>query len=148
MVKAHAQESAVMPAAPEKVYAVLANYREHHPHILPQANFYNFVVEEGGIGAGTVFRTDGKVGGIARPLHMRVSEPQPGRVLAETDIDTGMHTTFTVTSENGGARVTISTDWEPSPGLMGWIERRVAPAMLEKMYREELGNLAQYVQTL
>ena len=58
MTTAQAIESAIIAAPPAAVYAVLADYRNHHPHILPQQYFHNFVVEEGGQGAGTIFRTD------------------------------------------------------------------------------------------
>jgi hypothetical protein len=48
------QSSAVIPARPEAIYAVLADYREAHPAILPKPYFTELKVEEGGQGAGTV----------------------------------------------------------------------------------------------
>jgi len=45
-----------VPAPASAVYAVLADYREGHPAILPKRHFPSFAIEEGGIGAGTVIR--------------------------------------------------------------------------------------------
>src|SRR4026209_2900642 len=42
----------LLKAPADVVYRVLADYREHHPRILP-AVFSNFVVHERGFGAGT-----------------------------------------------------------------------------------------------
>ena len=53
-------------------------------------------VEKGGKGAGTVIRVLMNVLGVDRTYYMEVSEPEPGRVLAETDQDAGVTTTFTV----------------------------------------------------
>lgn len=46
---------------------------------------------------------------------MEVSEPLPGRILAETDRASGAVTTFTVTPQDNGARahVEIATEWSP-----------------------------------
>jgi hypothetical protein len=46
-------ESAVIPARRERVYGLLANYREGHPRIVP-SQFSGMVVEQGGVG--TVIR--------------------------------------------------------------------------------------------
>jgi hypothetical protein len=45
--------SAHIAAAPAQVYAIIANYREGHPRILPK-EFSGLTVEQGGIGAGTI----------------------------------------------------------------------------------------------
>src|SRR5918993_898798 len=47
-----------VPAPPAEVYAILADYTEGHPHILPSSYFRNIEVEEGGVGAGTRIRFD------------------------------------------------------------------------------------------
>jgi hypothetical protein len=71
-----------------------------------------------------------------------VSEPEPGRVLVESG--SGLTTTFTVEPAEAGrsSQVTIAAEATPSPGLQGWIERMVTPALL----RDELRLLAKYVQ--
>lgn len=126
------------PAA--SVYAIIADYHIGHPSILPPA-FRNLVVESGGVGAGTRIRFEILIGGRLRKLRAVVSEPDPGRVLVESDPDGGGATTFTVTPLGPDAcQVHILTEWSAS-GLRGWIESVLAPRMLEPLYREELVNL-------
>jgi hypothetical protein len=43
----------VIQAPTEVVYRILADYKEHHPKVLPDS-FREFRVESGGQGAGTV----------------------------------------------------------------------------------------------
>ena len=45
----------IVAGPPAHVYEVLADYKQHHPKILPD-EFTEFSVEEGGVGAGTVIR--------------------------------------------------------------------------------------------
>lgn len=143
----HAEATAVIDAPPTRVYAVLADYRNHHPHILPKPYFTGLRVEAGGVGAGTVVVADMDVYGTKRTFRLVVTEPQPGRVLAESDDAAGMSTTFTVEPLEGGSksRVTIATDTRPSPGLQGWIERLVNPSIMRRIYRAELQQLNAYV---
>ena len=72
---------------------------------------------------------------------MRVDEPQPGRVLTETDFESGAVTTFTVEPASPGARVRIETAWRPAAGLAGLVERLAAPRMLGRLYAEEIDAL-------
>lgn len=141
------QSSAVIPARPEAIYAVLADYREAHPAILPKPYFTELKVEEGGQGAGTVIHVRMKVFGIESEFHQIVSEPEPGRVLAETDLNTGLISTFTVEPLNGGgqSRVTITTEFNPRPGFMGFMERLFNPPIMRRIFNQELQNLADYV---
>src|SRR5262245_21409695 len=76
-------------APPDVVYRCIADYREHHPRFLPPA-FTDFRVEQGGVGAGTVIAFDGTFGGRTRSFRMQVAEPQPGRVLTESDMNSSM----------------------------------------------------------
>jgi hypothetical protein len=142
MSQIHAEVSKVIEAPPEAVYAVLADYNESHPAILPKHAFSGLVVEQGGIGAGTVVRVTMAALGTKQELHVTVSEPEPGRVLVESG--SGLTTTFTVEPMDGGrsSQVTISADATPSPGPKGWAERIVTPVLL----RDELRLLAEYVQ--
>jgi hypothetical protein len=55
-------------APADRAYRILADYRTHHPHILPPA-FTSFAVEEGGIGAGTVIRFSTRLGGRTTSFH-------------------------------------------------------------------------------
>jgi uncharacterized protein YndB with AHSA1/START domain len=146
MTKVSAQATALIPAAPERIYAILRDYENHHPRILPVKYFVEFHLEEGGQGAGTVFRGKTRAMGQERPFHMRVSEPEPGRRLVETDVDTGLETTFTVAPEAGGSRVTIGSVWQPAGGFAGWLERQLTPGVMRKIYLAELEKLAKYAR--
>ena len=54
-------------------------------------------MEQGGIGAGTVIRFQMSALGQKRTLRAEITEPEPGRVLVETYLDSnGAVTTFTV----------------------------------------------------
>ncbi len=148
MTTLHAEESMVIEARAEELYAVVADYHAGPPAILPRPYFQELTVETGGVGAGTVVRGSVKVMGRAFPLHHIVNEPEPGRVLQESDLDKpGEFTRFTFEPVNGGTqtRVTIATEFVPSSGLMGVMERLTKPGMARKMYRQELRNLADYV---
>lgn len=130
------------------VYTILADYRNHHPHILPPGTFKSLVVEEGGVGEGTVFAASLAAFGRTQQFRMRVTEPQPGRVLMESDLARDLVTTFTVTPTGSGrCSVTIATQWEAASGLVGWVENRMTPPFLRRVYREELALLDRYAQT-
>lgn len=147
MSKLHVEESIVINAVPERVYTVLSDYHTGHPAILPK-QFTGLEVEEGGQGAGTVLWVHMNVMGSKRSFHMKVSEPEPGRVLVESDLDSDLVTTFRIDPIDGAAkcRVTIASDFTPSPGFSGLIERYLSPPLTRRIYRQELQNLAQYVQ--
>ena len=87
--------SAIIPARRERVYSLLANYNEGHPRILPK-QFSNLVVEQGGIGAGTVIRFEMSLLGRKQTFQAAITEPEPGRVLVETYLENGAVTTFTI----------------------------------------------------
>ena len=140
----HASASAVVDAPPEQVYSYLADYREHHPHILPPA-FTELKVESGGVGAGTVFKVSMTAGGRGREYLMEVTEPEPGRVLAESDRNSSLVTTFTVEATGEAASlVRIETGWEGAGGVGGFFERTFAPRVLRRLYADELKRLDAY----
>ncbi|GIW04435.1 MAG: hypothetical protein KatS3mg059_1055 [Thermomicrobiales bacterium] len=88
MVEIRVVAERIIGAPPERVYGVLRDYREHHPKILPPA-FSDVRVEEGGAGEGTVVAFTMNAGGRRRRFRARIDEPEPGRVLRETDLDSG-----------------------------------------------------------
>ncbi len=139
--------SARIAQAPSKLYAAIADYRQHHPHIIPREYFRRLEVLEGGVGAGTRTRVEMRVLGIPRVFEQVVSEPEPGRVLVETNQDGLASTTFTVDAAGGGesAQVTIATDFVARAGVSGFLERLVTSVMVPRIYRKELARLAQYV---
>ena len=142
--------TATIDAPPARVYAILADYRNHHPNILPKPYFVKVEITKGGLGAGTEFVADMNIYGSKRTFHMTVTEPEPGRVIAETDAKLGTHTTFTVEPLEDGAKckVTIATTSKTSAGLGSWLERLTTPMIMRKIYQEELLQLNTYVQQL
>jgi len=133
-------------APPETVYGYLADMREHHPRFLPPA-FENFQVESGGVGAGTITRFDLHAGRRVRQYRMQVDEPEPGRVLTESDLGSSLVTTFTVTPEgSSSSRVRIETRWEGAGGIGGFFERTFAPRVMQRLYTDELQRLDAYAR--
>lgn len=136
--------SAIIPARRERVYSIIANYNDGHPRIVPR-QFSNLTVEQGGVGAGTVIRYQMSIFGKKQTFRAAISEPEPGRVLVETDLDTnGAVTTFTVDPGTAPAdsRVTISTTLAVRAGFLGRIEKMLSTLLLRPMYAQELSNLA------
>jgi len=136
--------SAVIPARRERVYSIIANYKDGHPRILPR-QFKELIVEQGGIGAGTVIRFQMSVFGKKQTFRAAITEPEPGRVLVETDLDTnGAVTTFIVDPGTAPAdsRVTISTELGVRSGIPGLLEKRLSTMLLRPIYVQELANLA------
>ena len=136
--------SAIIPARRERVYSIIANYKEGHPRIVPK-QFSGMVVEQGGVGAGTVIRFEMSVFGRKQKFRAAITEPEPGRVLVETDLDSnGAVTTFTVDPGTAPAdsRVTISTLLPVRGGLLGMVEKTLSTLLLRPIYVQELANLA------
>src|SRR5829696_1731528 len=134
-------------APARRVYDMIADYRNGHPRIIPPKYFKSLDVEEGGFGAGTVIRFTMRVLGSERTARARITEPDPGRVLVETELSTGLVTTFTVAPAGDSASdVTIETRDPAVPGVRGAVERWVAKAMLPRIYRDELALLASQVE--
>jgi hypothetical protein len=148
MATVRTEASATIDAPPAEVYAVFADYRGSHPQVLPKPYFGDLVVEQGGKGAGTVFRTSLTVMGKTIGYHMQVTEPEPGRVLMESDENLGVATSFIIEplEEGKRSRVTIATDWRPSKGFMGWLEKLTTPSFMRKLYESELNNVQEYLK--
>ncbi|HEX2910892.1 MAG TPA: SRPBCC family protein [Chloroflexia bacterium] len=148
MSKLHVEASMVIDVEPAVIYAILSDYRQQHPSITPKKYFSNLIVEEGGQGAGTVYRVTVTVMGVKNDFHMVVSEPEPGRIIAERDLEKDLVTTFTIDPlENGKkSKVTIATDSAARKGLGGFMDKLFTPPVMRRIYQEELGLLANYVQ--
>jgi hypothetical protein len=132
-------------APADVVYRYVADMREHHPHFLPPA-FSDFRVESGGVGAGTITRFTMTAGGRTREYRMKVAEPEPGRVLTESDTGSSAVTTFTVSPQGGASLVQISTAWDGAGGIGGLFERMFAPRVLRAIYADELERLDAYAR--
>ena len=130
------------PAA--AAYGVIADYRHGHPQIVPPRAFSDLVVEGGsGVGEGTQIRFTLKLLGQSRTSHARVSEPEPGRVLVETELPPGsVVSTFTVNPVSADAcDVTIATDLPTGGGMLGRVVGWLAVRLLTPLYHEEIARL-------
>lgn len=135
------ESSAIIPAPPQAVYDLLADYRVGHPSILPKPYFVALTVEEGGVGEGTIFRADMNVMGQKSSFRAKVTEPERGKLLRETDLDTGTVTDFIVTpAGDGQTKLTFRTDYK----VKNFIERLMIPPILRRMYKQELGNITEH----
>ena len=136
--------SKIIPAPVEQVYALVADYNEGHPRILPQPYFESLRVEKGGVGEGTVIQFWMRVMGRRQNFRAAISEPEPGRVLIETDLDTGNETIFTFDPQPDQAStlVTITTKMEGRQGFGGRFETWLAKRLLAPIYEKELALLA------
>jgi len=137
--------SAIINAPASQVYSILADYHNGHPHILPRQYFASLEVERGGVGAGTVIRFQMRAPGMTRTFLADITEPEPGRVLVESnrleaDPAAQSVTTFTVDPINNGqqAQVTISTVLSVS----NWLEGLFTTMFLRRVYAQELKQIA------
>lgn len=137
--------SARVDAPADVVYSIIADYRNGHPHILPKQYFEWLEVEQGGRGEGTVIRFQMRVLGQTRVLRAAITEPEPGRVLVETDKSgDGPVTTFIVDAEESGSRVTFSTEMTSASGPLGLLERFVLRRIMRRIYAAELKQLDRF----
>jgi uncharacterized protein YndB with AHSA1/START domain len=144
MAKITAEEERPVGAPAELTYRLIAE-DEHHRRFLPDG-FSDFETLEGGTGAGTVHRFKLTAGGRTREYTMRVAEPEPGRVITETDEASSLATTFTVTPTGDTCRVRISTSWDGAGGIGGFFERLFAPRAIRRIYADELARLDRYAR--
>ena len=81
-------------------------------------------------------------------FHVAITELVPGRTLIETELDSGVVTTFTVLPVDGGGdcHVTISTELKNREGMLGSIEKMMTTLFLRRVYAEELRLLSEVVQ--
>jgi hypothetical protein len=127
------------------VYGYIADMRGHHPRFLPPA-FSDFQVESGGVGAGTITQFAVTAGGRTRQYRMKVAEPEPGRILTESDTGSSLVTRYTVAPEGSKSLVRISTTWDGAGGVGGFFERLFAPRAMRGIYADELERLDAYAR--
>ena len=134
----------ILNAPADVIYNILADYRTMHWLILPKQYYLSLDVEEGGIGVGTIVNFEMSILGETQSFRSLVTEPEPGRRLVETDLESQTPTLFYVLPITNGeqTRVTISTELKGKSPVEGWI----ASMILQKIYREELELLAQVVE--
>ena len=132
--------SKIINAPADIIYRIIADYRNGHPHILPKPYFLSIDVEEGGYGAGTIVNFEMRLLGQRQAFHSRITEPKPGRLLVETDLRSGIPTSFQVisTRNRDESQVTISTALKGMNLIQGFVAKKI----LQKVYHEELELLA------
>lgn len=142
------EASRVIDAPAERVYGIVADYNHGHPSILPPKYFTGLWVEQGGVGAGTIIRFGMKVMGKEYISRAAITEPEPGRVLVETDLEGLLATTFTADPVDAGrTRMTFSTRGRTrSGGFMGAIEKWFTLRFLPRVYADELALLAKVAE--
>jgi len=145
MGKVQMSSEGLVHAPAEIVYGYIADMREHHPKFLPPA-FGDFEVESGGIGAGTIIRFRLTAGGRTRQLRSEIAEPEPGRVLTESDTNSSAVTTFTVTPAGDNCTVRIGSEWNGASGIGGFFERTFAPRVMRGIFADELARLDAYAR--
>ena len=150
MTQASVAASAIIRAPAARVYGILADYRRHHPRLVPSEYFRSIEVEEGGVGAGTRTRIEMRVLGMTKRVTHVIREPESGRVLEEVDTSGYSTTTFVVDPADNGtsAHVSIHTTFAVRPGLLGTLERLLTAAVLRRIYAKELVRLGDYAATL
>jgi hypothetical protein len=134
-----------IPAPVELIYKIIADYRSSHPLILSKNYFLSLGVEQGGFGNGTIVHFQMRFLGQTRSFRALVTEPEPGHILQETDLASGVVTRFTVSpaGSQNFSDVTITTELM-APGVVQAFAARI---MLEKVYREELDLLARLAES-
>ncbi|MEU1513266.1 SRPBCC family protein [Streptomyces sp. NPDC005811] len=143
VVSASAERTIDAPA--DEVYRYLTDMQLHSRFLPPP--FYDFHVEEGGVGAGSVIRFKIDFAGGVRELRMKVTEPEPGRTLVQTDTNSsGLVTTFTVTPQGAQTLVNITSGFDGESGVAGFVERIIAPRRLHRIYGKELARLDAYAR--
>jgi hypothetical protein len=116
---------------------------------VPPQYFRDIEVLEGGFGAGTRTRFQAHVLGTIQEVRHVVTEPVPGRVLVESDVDKASTTTFKVepSGTDAATLLTITTDLAGRDGLAGMVERWLTSLMLRRIYRKELALITEYAPT-
>jgi hypothetical protein len=84
---------------------------------------------------------------MTRQYRMQIAEPDPGRVLTESDTNSGTLTTWTVTPQGDDSCVVqLASRWDGAPGVAGFMERTFAPRVLRRLYADELRRLDWYAR--
>src|SRR5215469_4716601 len=138
-------------APPSRVYSIVADYNQHHPKILPPEYFKSIRVEEGGVGAGTRLTVTMRVLGTTQAFQHTISEPEPGRVLVESDAEGYSVTTFVVDPVDSGRAsvLSITTEFTPRRGAFaGRIERYLTRRILSRIYEKELSLISAYAKEM
>ncbi len=131
-------------AEPEAVLDAVADYATVRPKILP-SNYRDYAVVQGGKGDGTIVRWTLQAT-KKRVRYVEAAISVKDNTVTETDANSTMVTTWTVTPISDGARVAVETTWAGAGGIGGVFEGLFAPVGLRKIQAETLANLAKQVK--
>lgn len=149
MVRFTVETDSVIHAAAKDVYAVLADYNNGHPKIMPPQYCEGLNVLKGsGVGENSRIEAHFNIYGQRETLVMDVSEPEPGRILQEIDTKATNITRFIVDPiDQATCRVTLQTKImkqtgiPPGPTLDMWLKSFV----LKQIFTEELKLLNDFM---
>jgi hypothetical protein len=137
----------VVQAPADVVRAALADYTTTRPAVLPE-QYSEYRVDAGGQGAGT--RVHWRLQATAKRVREQdvVVTEGPAGALVESDANSSMVTTWTVTAADAGAcTVRGRTTWHGAGGIGGFFERTFAPKGLARIHGAFLERLEQAVST-
>jgi uncharacterized protein YndB with AHSA1/START domain len=137
-VTATAERTIAAPA--DRVRQALADYASTRSKLLTE-QFSEYEVREGGEGAGTVVHW--KLAATSKRVRdclLTVTEPAEGK-LVETDANSSMVTTWSVTPAGESSAVSVTTTWNGAGGIGGFFEKTFAPGGLRRIYDGVLANL-------
>ncbi|GCE27419.1 hypothetical protein KDA_29030 [Dictyobacter alpinus] len=143
MSRVFAREERIINAQPEKVYAILSDYKVQRPKLLTP-NFFDYTVEKGGKGSGTIISYLLRAANRERVYRMHVDEAVRGSVLTESDDNSSLITTWSLAPLNNGSktRVRVTSEWDGATGVKGFFERTFAPLGLKRIYGSMLDSLS------
>lgn len=142
MAKVSASSSVQVNGTPAAVLEAIGDYDGVRPRIL-SPHYRDYRVLEGGKGEGTVVEWTLQAT-EKRSRNVKATVAFAGATYIETDANSSMVTTWTV-SPSGmgvGSTVTTTTKWNGAGGVGGVFERIFAPIGLKKIQAEVLANLA------
>ncbi|CAM3109982.1 SRPBCC family protein [Skermania piniformis] len=140
MGEVSAVSSITVSVDPARALAAIVDYQTVRPRILP-AQYRDYRVVAGGIGAGTVAEWTLQATS-KRVRKVRATVEVVDNVVTETDANSSMVTTWTVTPSGSSAQVELATRWQGAGGIGGIFEGIFAPIGLRKIQDELLANLA------
>ena len=146
MNKVHIRAERLIDAPADVVYQCIADYQHHHRPggFLPPA-FHDQQIIRGGFGDGTVIRFSMTLAGRTRTITTEITEPEPGRVLVESNDQ--IRTVFTVEPVGRQCRVSFDTRMD-ARGLEGIMLHLFARRLLLPLYADEQARLEQYARAL
>lgn len=128
----------------EVLYKIISDYNEHHPQILPKPPFDKLIVTKGGVGEGTEFKFNSKMGPFDMWASSIVKEIQPGYLLEEREVQNKFVTHFTLIPEADGVLFKISSEFFGIPRILVSLIKATYGKTLLKTFNQELELIEKY----